>query len=120
MPDGFIKHFLPAETEPVRINQLAEDLRKAKALIDAPEKWVKGCVERGGGHCIVGAISVATGVAVGHFFGTSALDVYEALQRAIGDRDAIVAHFNDNPRTQHADIMSLFDHAIAAAEQEQG
>lgn len=89
----------------------AEQLRAAKALIDTPERWTQ-CGRfrefRGATECFCawGALDRATsrhGEALGW------------LELAI-PTDATLPAFNDDPRTTHADIMKLFDDAIALAE----
>lgn len=92
-----------------------ENLIAAKALIDTPEKWGKeeyldklsGCM------CAYGAIGVTLNT-------TSWLTAEDSAE-ASALEDALdecwgrnVAAFNDAPDTTHADIMALFDRAIAA------
>lgn len=101
----------------------AEQLRAAKALIDTPEKWTKGEYATGPHgtyasqysdnavcYCAMGAIERADyldGDWGAHFF----------LRKTAIERGAMgVIDFNDAPTTTHADIMKLFDDAIALAE----
>lgn len=86
-----------------------ENLIAAKALIDSPAKWAdwdrfseRRCIyevalsleqDR---EPVIGALRAECVKTVGH------------------DR---LSHFNDYPDTTHADIMALFDRAIAAQEQ---
>ena len=98
---------------------LRDDLIAAKALIDTEEKWGKGQYEDDRGClCALGAIRK-------HHFGTAGDGVgFEwlgdatavALKGALGTEWAWqVADFNDHPDTTHADVMALFNRAIAAA-----
>ena len=103
---------------------LKSDLIAAKALIDTPEKWQKGdygsvedCM------CALGACRAA-------IYGTTEFlprgdwrgdenGLAEALRAALPERWSQsfsgVSDFNDAPETTHADVMALFDRAIAAA-----
>jgi hypothetical protein len=97
--------------------QLADDLKAARALIDTREKWAATTAELMRGHnCIVTAldrVSFERHVPMQH-----------ALERALPrgahksqpTSSLRLSHFNDSRRTTHADIMALFDRAIAAAE----
>lgn len=85
---------------------LADDLRAARALIDTPEKWGKA---KGSGLCVLQACNRATG-----FDPKAAMN---ALEHELGvDGLRKVIQWNDDPATIHADIMALFDRAIATAE----
>lgn len=102
---------------------LADDLRKAKALIDTPEKWGKGrffdpetrCF------CALGAAREGAGGDVSIMgmppdgYGRYQ-DVHLALYAALPVGFISVPRFNDAPSTTHADIMALFQRAIDAAE----
>ncbi len=101
---------------------LADDLRKAKALIDTPEKWVKGAYRNASGClCAVGAVMVATGtdpdgVQAGDKIAPCEwLLVAELPDHLRTHGPAGIVVFNDAPSTTHADIMVLFNRAIAAA-----
>jgi len=93
-----------------------ENLIAAKALIDTPEKWGKGpngidpppC-----GKCVMNACNAAADRTAVEF------ELYGVLRDALLDGDwhnqsLPLAAFNDHPDTTHADIMALFDRAIAA------
>lgn len=95
-----------------------ENLIAAKALIDTPEKWSKGdWSDNGGCLCALGAANLAaTGM-----FDCVKHDLERALEAALptGFRTTsgnlrLVPRFNDHRDTTHADIMALFDRAIAA------
>lgn len=96
-----------------------ENLIAAKALIDTPEKWGRGHYEADGCLCALGAARKA-------FFGTAD---FSRLDGWSGDRNPVaqaikchlspvwhgcVDEFNDARSTTHADVMDLFDRAIAA------
>lgn len=84
-----------------------ENLIAAKALIDTPDKWIKHAFERDGCFCAVGAVRTVQKAETGR-----ALDaLYEAADELCGRG---VMRFNDAENTTHADIMALFDRAIAA------
>jgi hypothetical protein len=93
--------------------ETANALRVAKARIDTPGKWCKHQGDNGrGALCAFGAI---WGMPV------AVLRALRAeVNRTIGgtcDSDYVsLASFNDAPTTTHADIMALFDRAIAAEE----
>lgn len=96
---------------------LVDDLKAAKALIEDPAKWGKGMAswERAYSEpaafplCAYGACRAANVMTY--------VDVGAALQQQLPEPFATmdVAVFNDDPRTTHADIMALFDRAIANA-----
>ncbi len=107
----------------------ADILRKAKALIDAPEKWTKGAFCRSAAgkavstfsrdavcFCAVGAIArlEVTGVITD----VRASRAEEALRDAI--HATAVSHWNDAPERTHAEVMAAFDKAIALAESKAG
>jgi hypothetical protein len=97
---------------------LRDHLIQAKALIAAPEEWGKGadrdCL------CIADAVRVGD---VQDDRDPRAKVAMVALERALPadfradphDWDHPVVQFNDAPETTHADVMALFDRAIAAA-----
>lgn len=106
--------------------QLAKDLRAAKALIDTPDKWTKGVWARDADGADVSVDDVSAAVCFCSFgackmavgFDNCVDDMMLALGGAIPEGSAAVStpSFNDHPDTTHADVMALFDRAIAAAE----
>jgi len=97
-----------------------ENLIAAKALIDTPEKWTKN-PQSTEPACAYAAVGLAcNGKVLGQNVFTSTPDEMEAQTHLAaflpiefsGDIDVI--RFNDHPDTTHADIMALFDRAIAA------
>lgn len=102
---------------------VAETLRKARALIDTPEKWCQGVYCKGDALCSLGAIYAAGGGDRKDIpedgdphFSYESERAYRTLSAAISPK--WVAPWNDAPERTHADVMALFDKAIALAEQE--
>lgn len=104
---------------------IKEHLIAARALIDTPEKWSKDI--RGGSSCYCAII--ATNRIAGGMNEAKEAGLWRALYDAlpfVPDQPMIrrghdwsgveVGDFNDDPTTTHADIMALFDRAIAAQE----
>ncbi|HWU19350.1 MAG TPA: hypothetical protein VN155_16840 [Devosia sp.] len=92
-----------------------ENLIAAKALIDMPEKWIKGTFHAwmpSGTECfcLAGAVIEASS------HDTDGLREAETISALVGALDGFdtVIGFNDAAATTHADIMALFDRAIAA------
>lgn len=97
---------------------LHDDLIAARALIDTPEKWIKGVDFTPDHRCSLKAVADATNQPMGGFRWS---DCENALIKALpsnlrGHAGHSVVVFNDRPSTTHADIMALFDRAINAAE----
>jgi hypothetical protein len=104
----------------------AEILRNARKLIEKPETWCKGAMVRrrgdmiypgptfspedGDQYCALGALCVGGPPDRGPGF-------FDAREILYGVNDAgSVLDLNDGPHTTHADVLALFDKAIAAAE----
>lgn len=84
-----------------------DDLIAARALIDTEAKWCKGeCID---GHYT--ALRALRKVTAGDF--RRYYDARTALEYEIPASVAFVTFFNDHPDTTHADVMALFDRAIA-------
>ena len=88
----------------------SELLRAARALIDKPQKWCKRYDFLHGRHCARGALlEVTDGLDRSGFLLHRTVSL---LERATpGDR---LMNYND--RHTHAEVMALFDRAIALAE----
>lgn len=101
--------------------QIVADLKAAKALIDTPEKWTQGAYARSSigveltyhnkeasCFCSWGALANVKG---------STGSTYEALRflDSFTTQDNIV-QFNDLESTTHAEVMAVWDKAIAKAE----
>lgn len=94
-----------------------DHLIAARALIDTPEKWMKGSYhsQSTGCLCALGALGVA---AHGDAYDWEYVDAKALLSVLRPDDEdwLIVVDFNDHPDTTHADVMAWFDRAIAAQE----
>ena len=91
--------------------ETANALRAAKARIDTPEKWCKGANMDGERLC---AWWTVRGFAQHINF-----RVYNQVVRALHSqlpKGVSVPAYNDLPTTTHADIMALYDRAIADEE----
>lgn len=101
-----------------------EHLKAARELIADPEKWTKCSYaktkQRGGASvppdsprakcwCAVGAIRK-----VGPYAPSASIALMHALP--VKWQWTGVPSFNDDPGTSHADVLALFDRAIAAEE----
>lgn len=100
--------------------QLAADLRAARAVIEKPEAWTKfefardargepASVESSDAVCFC-----ASGAVIRTVPGDRRGVVVDTLKHA--SPLGAIANFNDDNLTAHADILNLFDRAIAAAE----
>lgn len=97
------------------MNTVKDNLIAAKALIDTPEKWGKEDYEpRPGCFCLAGALAKTFDLPAEPATCESGPE-YRALYAQVprGPWTGPV-NFNDHPDTTHADIMALFDRAIAA------
>ena len=95
---------------------LHDDLVAAKALIDSPSKWTKGAFRTSAGcYCAYGAVIYS--LPQDDDYSARELDAADTLQAALPSRFSTlsISMFNDRRATTHADIMALFDRAIAAA-----
>lgn len=89
-----------------------EVLTRARELIATPSTWWKGWAEHlQGSYCAVRAVN-ATASRV-----YECMDAVWALMRALPDwpdgKFKFVHEFNDHPDTTHADVLALYDRAIA-------
>lgn len=108
---------LPATDEVLSV------LEEAREWLDDPERWLQGrlCSENilvtdAGKTCAWGAIlRSARG-------GDAVFEAERVLSVACGGDTRIgsVIRFNDDPRTTHADVLALFDRAIASRTAEVG
>ena len=98
------------------MTSIAQVLRDARALIDTPDKWVKGYNERDGCMCVLGAIAkvLRSRNVIPDWEYSESAEMAKFLPAGFRQID----DFNDHPTTTHADVMALFDRAIAAAELE--
>lgn len=106
----------------VEISPVARVLREAREKIEKPSNWcmIYFTHPDSGAHCIEGALN-----AVGCIFDNAVRDAliasipagHPALRHP---RNIIPMMFNDYPSTTHADVLALFDRAIAARREELG
>jgi len=101
----------------------SEMLRAARSRIDAPEKWWQNGTGRGDA-CACQAVWRTREELDLHQDLSDAADL--ALARSLGYRGCDVTDarhcvyaYNDDRATTHADIMALYDRAIAAEELEE-
>lgn len=86
-----------------------EILRAARAKIDRPEKWCQHQYKDEQGRLCVNEALVAARK------GACSWGAEKALQEQAGCPSLV---FNDLPTTTHADVMAIFDRAIAKLEAE--
>lgn len=92
------------------MNTVKDNLIAARALIDTPEKWVKGSyMSSEGCFCALGSIRAVVGDGDGDWTPEA-----KSLKDALPDDFTMVHTFNDDSSTAHKDILDLFDRAIAA------
>lgn len=107
-------------------SETVEILRKAKALIDAPEKWTQRQYARNHAgdpicvlddsatcFCVVGALARSAEVEPHEIEGGPFFDL---LRDACGGG---VISFNDREYTCHDDVMAIFDRAIELASKQE-
>lgn len=96
----------------------AEQLRAAKALIDTPGKWIKGDYARDskGRSCLTGSDTAACFCSRGALKAATGQFSNGPLERVVPRGFRSLVDFNDHKGTTHADIMKVFDDAIALAE----
>lgn len=102
--------------------KLIENLKAAKALIDTPDKWIKN--DSTHTDCRCAALACSKIARKGDLVVQDIDRMWAALhaelpvdwQTGDGEYGVAIGNFNDHPDTTHADIMALFDRAIAAAE----
>lgn len=109
-------------------NEIADALRRAKALISDPNAWVQGCFaeDADGTEVEPRDPSARSWCAVGAVIKVGDDTVVEAAEGLLTDAlapvvpywgDRSVAKFNDASATTHGAVMGLFDLAITLAEQ---
>jgi hypothetical protein len=96
---------------------ILQALIAARAKIDAPEKWTKGAMARDKNgnsveHDASDAVSwsVAGAMETGPWFNHA----FNLLEEFLPEPLRFLDGYEDDPATTHADIMALFDRAIAA------
>jgi len=94
-------------------DEIIQTLTKARSLIELPEKWCKGiaCQYRQSEVVARCAQSALTDASTSHAKHVVRQFMIDYVSRTHGL--ASIANFNDLPRTMHADVLALFDRAIA-------
>jgi hypothetical protein len=101
-------------------------LRKARELISDPARWTQGFfahsktgrrVDPRGRSAVCWCVLGACDRVAGRSRNANA-DAQIALHKARPRGYRNVAHYRDRPKRKHADVLALFDRAIAAAERE--
>src|SRR5581483_7133830 len=102
--------------------KVADVLRKAKALIETPEKWCKGFMVRDGRYCALGALLTANEKPVTNteidWCNAKVACGYKELDQVMPPEVDTVGVFEYNDGHNHSDVMARFDEAIALAERE--
>lgn len=102
---GVLPLDLPAPVDPA-----VETLRKARDWLSDPAHWTKCSTgSHGGPTCAIGAIERFNR---GSWWGRATWLLSAQLPPMKG---TCIINFNDDPSTTHADVLALFDRAIAAA-----
>lgn len=113
MDESVVRHF---EIETTKHSEL---LKRARALIDAPEKWTQDASRRDFGgklaFCMSGALQSSFGFGIVNDPTYSKL--YQRLHDAAG-KPCSIEGWNDARYRTHAEVMACFDRAIATAEAE--
>ena len=98
-------------------NEIADILRRAKALIDTEDKWFGPFAKPrfGGRLCSAMAISVAN-CGSSDIWTSPPMNIF---RQVLGPQQGSfpVISWNNAPERTHAEVMSAFDKAIALAEQ---
>jgi hypothetical protein len=97
---------MPFDASPVE-SEVVTVLKKARALIDRPEKWCKGGYGESDQHCAFAAISRAGGRL------NRVVAASLQLEQAIGHKH--IEAWNDALHRTHAEVMGAFDKAIILA-----
>lgn len=99
------------------MNQLVEDLKAARAVIEKPEAWTKGKWARtkGGQGVSWDSPEAVCFCAEGAIRLTVPYDREVVTQSSLLGHYYMLAAFNDDPETTHAEILALFDNAILKA-----
>lgn len=103
----------------------AQLLREAKELIADPKRWAQGAFARDSGGAVVAALDPAAvrWCAIGALV---AVDRSDGRNQCFAAHNALAGHlhgcsglqtFNDSH--EHAEVLALFDRAIAGTEQEE-
>ena len=104
---------MPFDFSPTETNTVADTLRRARALIDTPEKWCQNEHQIGHAYCVEAALNIVwRGDVLGSIF--DSCPAWKLLQDATGVQKLF--DWNDAPERTHAEVLAAFDKAIALAE----
>ena len=109
-----------------KTNTTADVLRRARALIDSPEKWCKDKLSDGAhSYCVRGALIKAIAGSVDEFLDDVHIRSLQSAERALGfpgydgkHGEPLLPEWNNARDRNHPEIMAAFDKAIALAESE--
>jgi hypothetical protein len=99
-------------------------LMDARGLISGKGDWVKGRFREGDRHCLVDALSLASGSPEISLPNRTEKQLARLLANQLPSRKRFwnrlvlmparrrLIWFNDNPHTKHEDVMALFDRTI--------
>jgi hypothetical protein len=99
----------------------------AMANLDPEDTSCAEAVQAGCPACAIGSLCAKTGILIHDWMdaptGSSEVSANQAaaiyaLKRALPRGQYFVPDYNDDPKTTHADILALFDRAIAAVQAE--
>ena len=105
----------------------AELLREARKLLEDPSHWTKGAFAKAAAGCAIASTSdnAVCWCAIGALrrfdrggYSAAYSNAVFVLQCCVSGSGG-VAEFNDDPNTTHADVLAMFDRAIARAETKQ-
>jgi hypothetical protein len=109
----------------------SQHLRDVRALIDTPQKWIKGfyAADADGKpvhrqtpaacrFCLLGAVFQVTDY-LDDWSEKAVIDTIRLCLDDAGHHHKLIQAFNDLSGTTHAKVMSLLDNAIARAEKEE-
>ena len=92
---------------------IKSDLQAARALIDTPDKWCQGHDREGKDGVFVKFCGNGALAHVTNFMTSASHDYEHAYDHLANVAGTIVSSFNDTHT--HAEVLELFDRAIAAA-----
>ena len=101
----------------MRKNVELELLKKARKMIDEPEKWTRGTYYFYGRYCLVGAIRYAEGVGDKRMYTPQLIRVCRLLSpRSTTGKRAISRVIERNDSSSHSELLAWLDRAIRRVE----
>lgn len=102
---------------PVIVDPVIDVLEQAKARISTPDKWCKNVLyDEQGARCILGALQATSDCPGDEMWHSHFLPAFRLINAFVPTGNMV--DFNNDPATTHADILTLFDRAIAARKAE--